>query len=121
MAGPAISAALSPGRLLARPARHLKCPCSDRVLLTAVHFLRRMTWRLPDTYHLADHGPGTATLRLYEGRDILSIISWGRRDRMPRPPVQLPVPADWPRLVSGRGHSAGTGSFPCGRRLASAG
>src|SRR6266487_787824 len=71
MAGPAISAALSPGRLLARPARHLKCPCSDRVLLTAVPFLRRMTWRLPDTYHLAGHGRGTATFKFYEGRDIL--------------------------------------------------
>src|SRR6266851_4699197 len=30
-----------------------------------------MTWRLPDTYHLAGHGRGTATLKFYEGRDIL--------------------------------------------------
>jgi hypothetical protein len=41
------------------------------VLLTAVPFLRRMTWRLPDTYHSAGHGRGTATLKFYEGRDIL--------------------------------------------------
>jgi hypothetical protein len=40
-------------------------------LLTAVPFLRRMTWRLPDTYHSAGHGRGTATLKFYEGRDIL--------------------------------------------------
>ena len=31
-----------------------------------------MTWQLPDTYHLAGHGRGTATLKFYEGRDILS-------------------------------------------------
>ena len=31
-----------------------------------------MTWRSPDTYHLAGHGRGTATLKFYEGRDILS-------------------------------------------------
>jgi hypothetical protein len=30
-----------------------------------------MIWRLPDTYHLAGHGQGTATLKFYEGRDIL--------------------------------------------------
>jgi hypothetical protein len=42
------------------------------VLLTAVPFLRRMTWQLPDTYHSAGHGRGTATLKFYEGRDILS-------------------------------------------------
>jgi hypothetical protein len=30
-----------------------------------------MTWRLPDTYHSAGHGRGTATLKFYEGRDIL--------------------------------------------------
>ena len=41
------------------------------MLLTAVPFLRRMTWRSPDTYHLAGHGRGTATLKFYEGRDIL--------------------------------------------------
>jgi hypothetical protein len=41
-------------------------------LLTAVPFLRRMTWQLPDTYHSAGHGRGTATLKFYEGRDILS-------------------------------------------------
>jgi hypothetical protein len=32
-----------------------------------------MTWRLPDTYHSAGHGRGTATLKFYEGRDILQI------------------------------------------------
>jgi hypothetical protein len=41
------------------------------VLLTAVPFLRRMTWRLPDTYHSAGNGQGTATLKFYEGRDNL--------------------------------------------------
>jgi hypothetical protein len=41
------------------------------VLLTAVPFLRRMTWRLPDTYHSAGTRRGTATLKFYEGRDIL--------------------------------------------------
>ena len=30
-----------------------------------------MTWRLPDTYHSAGSGQGTATLKFYEGRDIL--------------------------------------------------
>jgi class 3 adenylate cyclase len=30
-----------------------------------------MTWQLPDTYHLAGNGRGTATLKFYEGRDIL--------------------------------------------------
>jgi hypothetical protein len=30
-----------------------------------------MTWQLPDTYHSAGHGRGTATLEFYEGRDIL--------------------------------------------------
>jgi fatty acid desaturase len=44
------------------------------VLLTAVPFLCRMTWRLPDTYHSAGHGRGTATLKFYEGRDILRMI-----------------------------------------------
>jgi hypothetical protein len=30
-----------------------------------------MTWRLPDTYHSAGNGRGTATLKFYEGRDNL--------------------------------------------------
>jgi hypothetical protein len=30
-----------------------------------------MAWRLPDTYHSAGHGRGTATLKFYEGRDVL--------------------------------------------------
>ena len=30
-----------------------------------------MTWRLPDTYHSAGTRRGTATLKFYEGRDIL--------------------------------------------------
>jgi hypothetical protein len=29
---------------------------------------------LPDTYHLAGHGRGTATLKFYEGRDILPYL-----------------------------------------------
>ncbi len=37
-----------------------------------------MIWRLPDTYHSAGHGRGTATLKFYEGRDIL-----GRSQRLP--------------------------------------
>jgi len=32
-----------------------------------------MTWRLPDTYHSAGTRRGTATLKFYEGRDILII------------------------------------------------
>jgi len=31
-----------------------------------------MTWQLPDTYHSAGSGRGTATFKFYEGRDILS-------------------------------------------------
>jgi hypothetical protein len=38
-----------------------------------------MTWRLPDTYHSAGHGRGTATLKFYEGRDILEIGAWYER------------------------------------------
>jgi hypothetical protein len=34
-----------------------------------------MTWQLPDTYHLAGNGRGTATLKFYEGRDILRLSS----------------------------------------------
>jgi hypothetical protein len=34
-----------------------------------------MTWRLPDTYHLAGHGRGTATLKFYEGRDNLHVFA----------------------------------------------
>jgi hypothetical protein len=30
-----------------------------------------MTWQLPDTYHSAGSGRGTATFKFYEGRDIL--------------------------------------------------
>jgi len=44
------------------------------VLLTAVPFLRRMTWRSPDTYHSAGNGRGTATLKFYEGRDNLRSV-----------------------------------------------
>jgi hypothetical protein len=47
------------------------------VLLTAVPFLRRMTWRLPDTYHSAGTRRGTATLKFYEGRDILRCDAGG--------------------------------------------
>jgi hypothetical protein len=32
-----------------------------------------MTWQLPDTYHSAGNGRGTATLKFYEGRDILDL------------------------------------------------
>ena len=45
------------------------------MVLTAVPFLRRMTWRLPDTYHSAGHGRGTATLKFYEGWDNLRNLS----------------------------------------------
>ncbi len=38
-----------------------------------------MTWQLPDTYHLAGSGQGTATLKFYEGRDILDACQIGRR------------------------------------------
>jgi hypothetical protein len=33
-----------------------------------------MTWRLPDTYHSAGTRRGTATLKFYEGRDILGVV-----------------------------------------------
>ena len=66
------------------------------MLLTAVPFLRRMTWRLPDTYHSAGHGRGTATLKFYEGRDILGITLKCaiRRPCDPRPAA----PASNPRV-----------------------
>ena len=32
-----------------------------------------MTWRLPDTYHSAGTRRGTATLKFYEGWDILVV------------------------------------------------
>ena len=35
------------------------------------------TWRLPDTYHSAGSGRGTATLKFYEDRDILLGINEG--------------------------------------------
>ena len=41
-----------------------------------------MTWQLPDTYHLAGHGRGTATLKFYEGRDILAAP--GAPDKWPK-------------------------------------
>jgi integrase len=42
-------------------------------LLTAVpFFVVGATWRLPDTYHSAGSGRGTATLKFYEDRDILA-------------------------------------------------
>jgi hypothetical protein len=45
-----------------------------------------MTWQLPDTYHLAGHGRGTATLKFYEGRDILRCTS------TPGSPNKIEVP-----------------------------
>src|SRR6266545_2213919 len=42
------------------------------MLLTAVpFFVVGATWRLPDTYHSAGSGRGTATLKFYDDRDIL--------------------------------------------------
>jgi hypothetical protein len=32
---------------------------------------------LPDTYHLAGHGRGTATFKFHEGRDILLYERFG--------------------------------------------
>src|SRR5436190_18898527 len=46
-----------------------------------------MTWSLPDTYHLAGTGRGTATFKFYEGRDILQA-------RLTAGPVESPVPGD---------------------------
>jgi len=37
---------------------------------------------LPDTYHSAGHGRGTATLKFYEGRDILLAATAARRIRV---------------------------------------
>jgi hypothetical protein len=43
------------------------------MLFTAVPFsVVGATWRLPDTYHSAGSGRGTATLKFYEVRDILA-------------------------------------------------
>jgi len=41
-----------------------------------------MTWSLPDTYHLAGHGRGTATFKFYEGRDILATCFRHRKKAM---------------------------------------
>src|SRR6266487_5126392 len=46
-----------------------------------------MTWSLPDTYHLAGTGRGTATFKFYEGRDILQA-------RLTAATVESPVPGD---------------------------
>ena len=61
------------------------------MLLTAVPFLRRTTWRLPDTYHLAGHGRGTATLKFYEGRDILPITA-DQASAGPATAARAPIP-----------------------------
>src|SRR6266511_6004685 len=46
------------------------------MLLTAVpFFVFGATWRLPDTYHSAGSGRGTATLKFYDDRDILRSTS----------------------------------------------
>jgi hypothetical protein len=44
-----------------------------------------MTWQLPDTYHLAGHGRGTATFKFYEGRDILDERAAGKMQRSVHP------------------------------------
>jgi hypothetical protein len=41
-----------------------------------------MTWRLPDTYHLAGGGQGTATFKFYEGRDILLLLTEVRHNAL---------------------------------------
>jgi hypothetical protein len=41
-----------------------------------------MTWSLPDTYHLAGHGRGTATFKFYEGRDILRVLGLEHPDTL---------------------------------------
>src|SRR6266545_5066986 len=56
------------------------------MLLTAVpFFVVGATWRLPDTYHSAGSGRGTATLKFYDDRDILG-------HRSSRPHVGRPAP-----------------------------
>ena len=54
-----------------------------------------MTWRLPDTYHSAGTRRGTATLKFYEGRDILRTTRGSGACR----------PTTWPPM-----------SVPCGIR-----
>ena len=49
-----------------------------------------MIWRLPDTYHSAGHGRGTATLKFYEGRDILAAASTAAA-RITPPAPSLPA------------------------------
>jgi hypothetical protein len=48
-----------------------------------------MTWQLPDTYHSAGSGRGTATFKFYEGRDIL-----GKRAAAGRESEAAVVPLD---------------------------
>jgi hypothetical protein len=60
-----------------------------------------MIWSLPDTYHSAGHGRGTATFKFYEGRDILEHAAHMRNV----------VPAGWRSYVIvyiGNGASAYT-------------
>jgi len=56
---------------------------------------------LPDTYHSAGHGQGTATLKFYEGRDILQLVVIGTLAPCvlwPQPPG--PVKSPSPRVRS---------------------
>jgi hypothetical protein len=57
-----------------------------------------MTWSLPDTYHSAGHGRGTATFKFYEGRDILFAAEPGSRSAA----VFLHGPSLLPRGGDGR-------------------
>jgi hypothetical protein len=59
-----------------------------------------MIWRLPDTYHSAGHGRGTATLKFYEGRDILR-TSPGRSEIRPAG-TRMRARADLTYEASGR-------------------
>src|SRR5258708_9211189 len=64
-----------------------------------------MTWQLPDTYHSAGHGRGTATLKFYEGRDIL-VTSSLSRCRSP-PPAETAL---WAGVGGGPWVGAGIGA-----------
>src|SRR5258708_10849918 len=64
-----------------------------------------MTWQFPDTYHSACQGGGTATLKFYEGRDIL-VTSSLSRCRSP-PPAETAL---WAGVGGGPWVGAGIGA-----------
>jgi hypothetical protein len=59
-----------------------------------------MTWQLPDTYHSAGTRRGTATLKFYEGRDILSLSARAVRSASLAAPLGVfPLPGSGERAA----------------------